>query len=73
MTFLSDHFLTFLLYHLYMREFLECARGICPEFHQEIHTILQEYKLKLSSNETRGLWGGDYRNEWQEIVDATIN
>ncbi|HZK39143.1 MAG TPA: gamma-glutamylcyclotransferase family protein [Clostridia bacterium] len=52
-----------------LREFLETQREICPEFHQKIHNILHEYRTCLFNVTTRGVWGEDYRTEWQNIVD----
>ena len=50
-------------------EFLEIQREICPEFHQKVHSILHEYRTCLFNGTTRGVWGEDYCDEWQNIID----
>lgn len=55
-----------------LRKFLETQREICPEFHNKVNNIVHRYKSCLlhGGNSTKGLWGEDYRSEWQEIVDT---
>lgn len=51
-----------------LRCFLETELSICPEFHRMIHSILFSYRSRLYHNCTKGLWGEDYRQDWQNMV-----
>ncbi|WAA08953.1 gamma-glutamylcyclotransferase family protein [Fervidibacillus albus] len=52
-----------------LRTFLETEREICQAFHNKVHNILHEYHSRLIRNLTKGKWGEDYRDDWQQIVD----
>lgn len=50
-------------------DFLENKREICPAFHSMIHNILHNYNSNLLNYKTIGLWGEDYRQDWEELTN----
>ena len=53
-------------------KFLETQREICPQFQQNVYNILHDYNSRLLRNCSKGTWGEDYREDWQNIVDKLV-
>ena len=49
--------------------FLKTQPTLCPEFNTMIHNILAEYDAAIKNGHTKGSWGVDYREPWQNILN----
>ena len=49
--------------------FLHEQHALCPEFHRMIHNTLHEYNSAIKNSKTIGVWGEDYCEQWQSILD----